>query len=1060
MKNLVILLVLAVTANTVLAEGVVYFADENLKAAVEDELSIFDPNATDMLGLTNLNADNKGIKDLTGLEYATNLTDLDLNWNYGLGDISAVSSLINLTYLSIQGCQISDISVVSSLSKLKSLALGANLINDVNAVSGLTNLTKLYLWSNQINDISALSDLSDLTGLNLQRNKIENISAISTLTKLQWIYLDENKIEDISAISGLKALKTLVLSENQIADITAVSELSSLTTLKLASNKITDCNSLENLGNLTLVELQENQIRDISELSHLANLTRLYLYGNPLNTEAYCIYLPLIEHNNPGILLSYDANPNPFESCVPNVIYVDANAIGANDGSNWEDSFNYLQDALEVATIGDVILAAEGTYRPDHGGGNTNGDRLSVFQLIGGVGVYGGFPSGGALWETRDPNLYPTILSGDLNEDDIEVTDPCDLLDEPTRAENSYHVVKSNSSLGVILDGFIITGGNANVPYAHRSGGGMIVGGRIKLLNCIFAKNTAGYTGGGLNNNSSSCSISNCVFRDNAVGMEGEEYAEGGGLHNDGTDAIISSCLFESNWSTVKGGGMSDHGPSNIVNKPRISNCTFIGNRAEYKGGGMYVQDSTPTIENCEFTENYAGPDEHSGSALYDWCGGGIYNWDCSPILSSCTFVRNFAYLGGGGVCNSWYSDTILNNCKFTGNSAGWDGGGIYNNYSSAPTVETCEFTGNSAKYGGAINNERNSEPLLTNCTFTSNVAELSGGGIDNSHSNPIVTSSMFTGNSASWGGGIHNFNSNPIVSNSIFGGNSADKGGGIYNQWEVSIILANCSFAGNSATTGNTIVCDSHGQSHPSVLQINNSILWDGGEGIFNGDSSEITITYSDVQGGWFGEGNIENDPLFFDPGYWDPNGTVDNAGDDFWVAGDYHLQSNSPCIDAGDPNYITEPNETDLDGNPRIVNGIVDMGVYESSMAPIEAYLKILPHKIIRHSRKKLIMAWLRLPEEITKDQIESNEPLLLYPGGIAARHQYVFQSRRAHNRYTRIFAFFDRTALMEAVADNGNVELEVFGNLTTGQSFYGSDTIRIMGLRWRNPWRWRGP
>jgi hypothetical protein len=100
------------------------------------------------------------------------------------------------------------------------------------------------------------------------------------------------------------------------------------------------------------------------------------------------------------------------------------------------------------------------------------------------------------------------------------------------------------------------------------------------------------------------------------------------------------------------------------------------------------------------------------------------------------------------------------------------------------------------------------------------------------------------------------------------------------------------------------------------------------------------VSVEYSDVHGGWPGEGNIDVDPLFAAPGYWDPNGTPDDLNDDFWVEGDYHLRSQagrwdsisedwvidevtSPCIDAGDP---TSP----LGDEPFPHGGRINMGAY----------------------------------------------------------------------------------------------------------------------------------
>ena len=208
------------------------------------------------------------------------------------------------------------------------------------------------------------------------------------------------------------------------------------------------------------------------------------------------------------------------------VIYVDSNAVGANTGLNWGDAYNYLQDALADANSGDEIRVAQGTYKPDEGSGFTSGDREATFQLVSGVSIKGGYPGAnepGSLplppvakktiifTETSepDPNVrdiyrYKTILSGDLNGDDIYVDDPCELLDHTTRDDNSYHVIdSSNTDESTVLDGLIITAGNANIhmdPY-HR-GGGIFNGlegrpGSLTIINCIVRENSAYYDGGG-----------------------------------------------------------------------------------------------------------------------------------------------------------------------------------------------------------------------------------------------------------------------------------------------------------------------------------------------------------------------------------------------------------------------------------------------------------------------------------------------------------------------------------------------------------------------------------
>ncbi len=143
------------------------------------------------------------------------------------------------------------------------------------------------------------------------------------------------------------------------------------------------------------------------------------------------------------------------------------------------------------------------------------------------------------------------------------------------------------------------------------------------------------------------------------------------------------------------------------------------------------------------------------------------------------------------------------------------------------------------------------------------------------------------------------------------------------------------------------------------------------------------------------------------------------------------------------------------ELPGGEHIIQLIVNDGIRDSQpdhvvitlIESLESLLRIVPRVISRHSRQPKILVLLRLPEGVTRDQIDSNEPLLLYPGGIEAMSQRVIESRR---QGVSIFALFDKAKLMDAVSDNGKVELQVVGNLKTGQYFYGTDTVRIISPR----------
>jgi len=325
--------------------------DVNLKAAIETELGVTDPEPDDMLALTYLNASNKNITDLTGLETAANLTWLALFDNQ-INDISPLVGITNLTWLELSNNQISDISPLAGLTNLTNLTLGTNQISDIsplvgmtmltcldlrtnqisdltplagmtnltyldlgnNTISdltplaGLTNLTSLYLHSNQISDISPLSVLTNLKYLYLSNNQISDLSPLTGMTKLTDLFLHNNQISNLSSLTGLTNLTSLSLYYNQIFDISPLSGLTNLMYLDLSTNQISNVSYLEGLTNLTYLYLSSNQISDISPLTAMMNLQNLYLSNNPLGSDAYYRMLQ-IEANNPGINLQSDLDP-------------------------------------------------------------------------------------------------------------------------------------------------------------------------------------------------------------------------------------------------------------------------------------------------------------------------------------------------------------------------------------------------------------------------------------------------------------------------------------------------------------------------------------------------------------------------------------------------------------------------------------------------------------------------------------------------------------------------------------------------------------------------------
>ncbi len=312
----------------------------------------------------------------------------------------------------------------------------------------------------------------------------------------------------------------------------------------------------------------------------------------------------------------------------------------------------------------------------------------------------------------------------------------------------------------------------------------------------------------------------------------------------------------------------------------RILKCIIINNTAN-NGGGCSIADGNPTISNCTITGNSADR------------GGAIHCYDSNALISNCTITGNAADDGGAIYC--WESNAVITNCTISGNTAHGAGGGVY-----------CD----------------NSDAVITNCTISANQCQegrmgSSGGAIYYSYGSLIITNCTISHNKAigyGYGGGIYFHRNNPIIANCLFTANSAYSGGAVGCS-RSDVHITNCTFAGNSAETGGAIAELGNGAT------ITNSIFWmNTPSAIYASDSTPV-ITYCNMPGAFGGTGNIDLDPLFVDPGYWDSNGTPGDLGDEFWVDGDYHLKSEgwrwdtqrglwtwddvtSRCIDAGNPN------------------------------------------------------------------------------------------------------------------------------------------------------------
>ncbi len=405
-------------------------------------------------------------------------------------------------------------------------------------------------------------------------------------------------------------------------------------------------------------------------------------------------------------------------------IFVDVNATGSEDGQSWDNAFVSLQDALLVATPGENVWVARGTYYPDVGVAQSDGDRMSSFSLPMEVEVLGGFDGTEFDPDARDPVSNVTILSGDLDQDDVGGAD------DSTRAENSYHVI-SNFELtsDSVLDGFTIIGGNADED--------------------------GNSTGGGMLNVTSSPTITRCRFIDNfALDM-------GAGMFNvSGSSPGIGTCHFEGNIAN-SGGALGNQTNSS----PTVSRCIFTSNQAIGDfgwGGGVYNIDGAAELRDCTFQSNVAVR------------GGGLFNDFAAEVVTvRCIFQDNFAVERGGAVYTTSNTGPFVS-CTFKNNSAE-AGGAFVDHNASERLITNSVFHGNEASTGAAVALD-DGHPCFVGNTLYGNHASISGGGIlVDGNSDPNIKNCILWGNTDASGDDaaaqVHFNSGDPFASYSLIQG-------------------------------------------------------------------------------------------------------------------------------------------------------------------------------------------------------------------------------------------------------------------------------------------------
>lgn len=343
---------------------------------------------------------------------------------------------------------------------------------------------------------------------------------------------------------------------------------------------------------------------------------------------------------------------------IANVIFVNKNATGTNDGGSWANAYTDLQSALAIASDGDEIWLAQGTYTP-------GATREATFSLTDELAIYGGFVGTESSISDRDVGTNETILSGEIG--------------VAGNSDNSYHVVTSNSTAGAIIDGVIIQDGNTQGAATDNDddGGGVYNQAKLTLENVVVRNNVADDDGGGIRNDGE-LTIINSTVADNTALSSSSSTSGGGGLLNTvSASATVINTTFSGNQAKA-GGGIRNDAQLTLIN------TTVSGNLASESGGGLINTTTDPF--------NPAAP---AGNLV-------LINSTITNNEDQNSSGNNF---NGAGIAN--FASLTATNSIIAGNNNNDD---IRNHFTGTSTSQGNNFIGNGSNASGFTNGSNNDQ--------------------------------------------------------------------------------------------------------------------------------------------------------------------------------------------------------------------------------------------------------------------------------------------------------------------------------------------------------------
>ena len=399
----------------------------------------------------------------------------------------------------------------------------------------------------------------------------------------------------------------------------------------------------------------------------------------------------------------------------------------------------------------------------------------------------------------------------------------------------------------------------------------------------------------------------------------------------DSTTALIGFTV-----TNGKGGILCENGSS-----PRLLELVVTGNKG-VRGAGIYCHgNSCPILRNVTISDNDAEDDLGGGLCCFVQAHAKLFNVTVSGNSSD--------NKGGGIFVNN--SNITLESVKILNNLGRHYGGGIHcQDIECVPMMKNVTISNNTSESGGGISLEF-ADPILEDVIITDNTAGSFGGGIHFYNSdailkNVIISNNTVTYESYSFGGGIYCIVSSPILENVIISNNKVygsglNRGGGIaasgYHLTIVNSVISQNDAVGGDDNQGDGIFCRGN-------LTFINSILWNNSpQGLYLAPSCSILIAFSDVQGGK--EGIVNNDSSII---HW-PDGNIDkNPLFKSPVTGDFHLTSDSPCVNKGKAFFEWQGDTLVNLSEDEYVGMAPDMGAYELEDVDIKKDLEFLNNNL----------------------------------------------------------------------------------------------------------------